>query len=125
MTSVRKKCSFRDIPLDTFCQMVESIYDCALDPTRWYKTVGMIAELSRCQHGALGVVDLDNVRNEMTFHVGLDDHTVRLYAEKYGAMNPHNVPLQLVPVGVVVTTAELVDEQDSWNADSIGNIGSH
>ena len=46
---------------------------------------------------ALGVVDLENVRNELTFHVGVDDRFVRLYAEKYGAMNPHNAPLQLCP----------------------------
>ena len=101
-----------DIPLETFSKVVEAVYDCALDPNLWHETVGLIAALCRCQHGALGVVDLDNVCNEMTFHVGLDDHTVRLYAEKYGAMNPHNVPLQLIPVGVVATTAELVDERE-------------
>jgi DNA-binding CsgD family transcriptional regulator/PAS domain-containing protein len=44
--------------------------------------------------------------------VGHDETVVRLYAEKYGAMNPHNVPLQLVPVGKVVTTPMLVDWQE-------------
>jgi len=101
-----------DVPLETFSKVIESIYDCALDPNHWGETIGIIAELCQCQHGALGVIDLENVRNELTFHVGVDEHFVRLYAEKYGAMNPHNAPLMLVPSGEVVTTADLVDEQE-------------
>ena len=46
------------------------------------------------------------------FQRGVEESYVRLYVEKYAALNPHSVPLQLVPVGKVVTHSMLVDEQE-------------
>jgi len=101
-----------DIPLETFSKVVEAVYDCALDPNRWQETIGMIIDLCRCHHGALGVIDLKNVHNEATFQVGHEERYLRLYEEKYAAMDPIVRPLQLVPVGTVVTRAMLVDEHE-------------
>ena len=38
-----------DVPLETFSKVVEAIYDCALDPTRWQNTIRLTAELCRSQ----------------------------------------------------------------------------
>jgi hypothetical protein len=37
---------------------------------------------------------------------------VRLYVEKYAAINPHSVPVQLLPKGKVATNSMLIDEQE-------------
>jgi DNA-binding CsgD family transcriptional regulator/PAS domain-containing protein len=101
-----------EIPLETFSKVVGSIYDCALDPNRWIDTAGMIAQLVGSEICLLGVHDMKNVHHGVTFHVGVEERYERLYAEKYGAINLYSVPLQLVPVGKVVTAGMLVAEQE-------------
>jgi DNA-binding CsgD family transcriptional regulator/PAS domain-containing protein len=101
-----------DLPLDAFSKVVEAIYDCALDPSRWQETVGVIAELCRSHYGFLGIVDLEEARNELTFHVGYDEHYQRLYEDTYGEMNPFTRRLQRLPTGVVATRAMLVDDKE-------------
>jgi DNA-binding NarL/FixJ family response regulator len=100
------------VPLEAFSKVVEAIYDCTLDPSRWQKSVGMIAELCGSHCGFLGVLDLENQRNELTFHVGYDEHYRRLHEDKYGAMSPYLRSLQLLPVGVVATRAMVLDEHE-------------
>jgi DNA-binding CsgD family transcriptional regulator/PAS domain-containing protein len=58
----------------------------------------------------LGVIDLENVRNELRFHVGHEEHYLRLYEEKYAAMNPYVSTFSLAPVGSVVSSAALLDD---------------
>ena len=101
-----------DIPHETFFKVVESVYDCALDPDRWQETVGMIAELCRSHYGFLGVIDSKTGHNELMFHVGYDEHYQRLYEDTYGEMNPFTRRLQRLPTGVVATRAMLVDENE-------------
>ena len=45
-----------EVPLETFSKVVEAIYDCALDPTRWQDTIRLIAELCRSQVCIIGVM---------------------------------------------------------------------
>ena len=101
-----------EIPLETFSKVVESIYDCALNPNRWIDTADMIAQLVGAEDCLLGVHDMKNVHHGVMFQRGVEERYVRLYAEKYAALNPHSVPLQLVPVGKVVTNGMLLDEQE-------------
>jgi DNA-binding NarL/FixJ family response regulator len=101
-----------EIPLETFSKVVEAIYDCALDPNRWIDTAGMIAQLVGSEICVLGVHDMKNVHHGVMFHVGVEERYERLYAEKYGAINPYSVPLQLRPVGKVVTAGMIVAEQE-------------
>jgi DNA-binding CsgD family transcriptional regulator len=101
-----------DLPLDAFSKIVEGIYDCALDPSRWQETIGVIAELCRSHYGFLGVVDLEEARNELTFQVGYDDHYQRLYEDTYGEMNPFTRRLQRLPIGTVATRGMLVDNNE-------------
>jgi len=98
------------VPLEAFSKVVEAIYDCTLDPSRWQETVGMIAELCRSHYAFLGIIDSKTGRNELTFHVGYDDYYRRLYEDTYGAISPYLRSLQLLPVGVVATRAMVLDE---------------
>jgi len=53
------------VPLEAFSKVVEAIYDCTFDPSRWQETVGMIAELCRSHYAFLGIIDLENQRNPL------------------------------------------------------------
>jgi DNA-binding NarL/FixJ family response regulator len=103
---------FIDTSPETFYQVVEAVYGCALDASRWQETVGMIAELCQSKCCVLGISDLKTGANELTFQVGCDEHYLRLHEEKYGALNPCLGPLQLVPVGTVVTSAMMIDDYE-------------
>ena len=59
-----------EIPLETFSKVVESIYDCALDPNRWIDTAGMIAQLVGAEDCLLGVHDMKNVHHGVMFRKG-------------------------------------------------------
>ena len=100
------------IPLETFSKVVELIYDCALNPNRWIDTADMIAQLVGAETWQLGVHDMKNVHHGVTFQRGAEERYERLYAEKYGALNPHSVPITLLPVGKVVTTRMILTEQE-------------
>jgi DNA-binding CsgD family transcriptional regulator/PAS domain-containing protein len=99
------------VPLETFSKVVESIYDCALDVSGWPETIGMIVELCRSINGILVVYDLKNRGGELTYHARVEEHYQQLH-NVYTPMNPHPVPLQLVPVGRVVTSGMLVDKHE-------------
>ena len=103
-----------EIPLETFSKVVELIYDCALNPNRWIDTADMIAQLVGAEICLLGVHDMKNVHHGVMFRPrGVDESYERLYAEKYAAINPHSVPITLLPVGKVVTTRhDQFDEQE-------------
>src|SRR5262245_54017297 len=97
-----------EIPLETFSKVVESIYDCALDPNRWIDATEMIAQLVGAEVCLLGVHD-----HAVMFRPrGVGERYERLYAEKYAAINPHSVPAKILPVGKVVTTGMIIDEQE-------------
>ena len=100
-----------DIPLETFSKVVEAIYDCAPDPSGWPKTLGMIAELLRSKVCGFVIVG-EGEHENLSFHVGVDEQYVRLYKETYAAINPHFGPLQLSPVGEVITTSMVLDERE-------------
>jgi DNA-binding CsgD family transcriptional regulator len=103
---VTKNGERQHIPAETFSKVIGAIYDCALDPSRWQETVGMIGELCRSEYCVLGVLDTRNERIELTFQVGFDESTYELMKRYIGA-------LQLLPVGAVATRAMLLaDDQE-------------
>jgi DNA-binding CsgD family transcriptional regulator/PAS domain-containing protein len=100
-----------DVPLETFSEVVESIYDCALDPSQWPETLNRIVGLCQSQFSTIGIVDLKHERDELTYQVGLKESDLKSWG-KYAHMNPYVAPLQLVPVGTVVTSAMLIDDHE-------------
>jgi hypothetical protein len=104
------------IPLETFSKVVESIYDCALNPNRWIDTAEMIAQLVGAESCVLCVKDLKHVRYAVISQAGADERYPRLWEEKYSALDPTMVPLQLLPVGRVETSHTLVEEHELRNS---------
>ena len=92
-----------DISLGTFSKVVEAVYDCALDPNRWHRTVREIANLSESRVCILGVHDYVNRRSELGYQWGYTEHYIRVHEEKYKDLDPLLIAGQLVPVGTVKT----------------------
>ena len=105
-----------DVPLETFSKVVESIYDCALEPARWHETVGMIVKLLGSNACTLAVHDMENYRDSATFTVGIAAHYVKLAEREYASMNPYPGPIQLLPVGTVATSAMLIPDHELWES---------
>ena len=105
-----------EVPLETFSKVVEAIYDCALDPTRWQDTIRLIAELCRSQVCIIGVHDYANGRSELAYNLGYEEQFIRLHEEKYAAMNPFWSAILMQPLGVVRTQAMLIDDHEFWES---------
>ena len=105
-----------EVPLETFSKVVEAVYDCALDPTRWQDTLVLIAELCRSQTCILTIHDLANERYELAYKVGhgYTDEFHRLHEEKYKVMNPLWPLVPMMPMGAVRTQAMLIDDREFW-----------
>jgi DNA-binding CsgD family transcriptional regulator/PAS domain-containing protein len=101
-----------EIPLASFSKVVEAVYDCALDTTRWHDTVRLIADLCASQICLLGVYDYQTRCGELTYQHGQSEHWIRLHEEKYRDFDPLFVAGQLVPVGVVKTQAMLIPDDE-------------
>ena len=104
------------VPLETFSKVVEAIYDCALDPTRWQDTIRLIAELCRSQVCIIGVHDYANGRSELAYNLGYEERFIRLHEEKYAAMNPFWGAILMQPLGMVTTQAMLIDDHEFWES---------
>ena len=104
------------VPLETFSKVVEAIYDCALDPTRWQDTIRLIAELCRSQVCIIGVHDYANGRSELAYNLGYEERFIRLHEEKYAAMNPFFGAILMQPLGMVRTQVMLIDDHEFWES---------
>jgi DNA-binding CsgD family transcriptional regulator/PAS domain-containing protein len=100
-----------EIPLETFSEVVETIYDCALDPSGWQRTLRRMIQLCQGISGVMGVHDLANRRNELTYSFGVHRDYQKLVS-KYAPMNPYPVPQSLIRVGTVITSDDLVDRSE-------------
>jgi DNA-binding CsgD family transcriptional regulator/PAS domain-containing protein len=65
-------------------QLIGSIYDCALDPSRWGKTLGEIRDMLDCRTAALGLLDRRRERILLNISVGIAPHW-REQMEKHAA----------------------------------------
>jgi DNA-binding CsgD family transcriptional regulator/PAS domain-containing protein len=111
------KRSKSEIPLKTFSKVVEAIYDCALDSTRWQNTIRLIAELCRSPTCIIAVHDYSSGRSELAYDVGgYEERFIRLHEEKYAAMNPFFGPLRLLSEGIVKTRAMLIDDAEFYES---------
>jgi hypothetical protein len=54
--------------------LIGSIYDCALDPSRWDQTLADVADAPDCQWLLLGLVDLSHHRFLLNKTVGVEQH---------------------------------------------------
>ena len=105
-----------DMSLEFFDEVIECVYDSALDPGRWRQAIGMISDLSRSHFGALAVIDLERNRHELAYDKGYSNHFRQLYEEKHGAMNPYLGRLMHLPIATVATQSMLIDDDEFANS---------
>jgi DNA-binding CsgD family transcriptional regulator/PAS domain-containing protein len=103
-----------EISLQTFSKVVEAVYDCALDPTRWDGTLRLISDLCESQVSQMSVHDYINGRTELAFGLAYSEHFIRLHEETYKAMNPFLSMLTMQPVGLVKTRAMFIDDREFY-----------
>src|SRR5262245_26254320 len=60
----------QEVPLETFSKVVEAVYDCALDHTRWQDTLRLTAELCHAQTCILTVADFAAGRYDLAYKWG-------------------------------------------------------
>lgn len=89
--------------------LVESIYDAGIDPSRWNDAVAGIRDFVGGQ--ACGVFSKDSISKFGVTHYycGADPHFIRLYADTHSKFDPLTV---LPPHGKVVSVPDLVDFED-------------
>jgi DNA-binding CsgD family transcriptional regulator/PAS domain-containing protein len=95
---------------------VGAIYDCALNPEHWPEAMRRITELTASAAMGMGIIDHKRTQNVRLYDYGYAEDDVRLYFEKYAAMNPFFVARLMFPVGEPVTDEMLVDEQEKLSS---------
>ncbi len=107
--------TFSSIPLETFSTVVESISDCALNQTCWPNVLSSITKLTRSNYGLLALIDAENERFELAYHIGYRPQFRKLFEEKYAASSPYIGRLKRLPLATVATRSMLIDDPDITN----------
>ena len=69
-------------------QVVEDIYDAALNSTRWKDTIAMIAEYVGGQAGGLALKDCQSKNVNVFYDVGFDRECIEVYLQTYSKFDP-------------------------------------
>jgi len=69
-------------------QVVEDIYDTALDSARWKDTIAKIAEFVGGQAGGLALKDCQSKNLNVFYDVGFDPECIEVYLETYSKFDP-------------------------------------
>jgi DNA-binding CsgD family transcriptional regulator/PAS domain-containing protein len=93
-------------------ETIGAIYDCAISPEHWPEALRKIAELTGSAAAGMGIVDHRLKQSVRLYDYGYQEDDLRIYHEKYGAMNPALVARLMFPVGEPVAGEMLVDEEE-------------
>jgi DNA-binding CsgD family transcriptional regulator/PAS domain-containing protein len=91
---------------------IGAIYDCALEPDHWPKAMQRVTELSASAAMGMGIIDHKHKHNVRLYEYGYEEGDMKIYYEKFAAMNPVFVARLIFPVGEPVTGEMLLDEQE-------------
>jgi hypothetical protein len=69
-------------------QVVEDIYDAALDSARWKDTIATIAEYVGGQAGGLALKDCQSKNVNVFYDAGFDKECIEVYLETYSKFDP-------------------------------------
>jgi PAS domain-containing protein len=69
-------------------EVVEDIYDTALDSARWKDTIGKIAAFVGGQAGGLALKDCQSKNLNVFYDVGFDPECIEVYLETYSRFDP-------------------------------------
>lgn len=99
------------ISLEEFSSLVADIYDAAVDPTLWDRTMERILSVSGGANGGLVLYDRQKRRRPRIIAAPtFDSAQVREYTEYYSQLDPHAPIREQSPAGVIVTGRALVTE---------------
>jgi DNA-binding CsgD family transcriptional regulator len=93
-------------------RLIESIYDCAIDPTLWANTLEEIAAALNSPAGTLAVSDFVTGTERALVYTGISEHYQALYREQYHICDLFGHPLILRPVDEPSTSEELVAKEE-------------
>ncbi|MDN3575000.1 helix-turn-helix transcriptional regulator [Methylobacterium longum] len=93
-------------------RLIESIYDCAIDPALWPSTLEEIAAVLNSPAGTLTVSDFITGTERGLVYVGISEHYQALYREHYHICDLFGHELILRPVDQPSTSEELVGEEE-------------
>ena len=93
-------------------RLIESIYDCAIDPNLWPSTLEEIAAAHNSMAGTLNVMDFVTGAERTLVHVGISDHYQALYRKCYQGCDVFAHSLLLHPVDQPATSEELAAEEE-------------
>jgi DNA-binding CsgD family transcriptional regulator len=92
--------------------LIESIYDCAIDPALWSSTLEQIAAAHDSPAGILSVADLVTDTERTLVYVGISEYYQMLYREEYHICDLFGHGLLLRPIDEPSTSEELVAENE-------------
>src|SRR5689334_7616935 len=90
-------------------ETIGAIYDCAVHPDHWPEALRQIVELTASAAGGMGIVDHQRKHSVRLYDYGYQEDDLRLYHEKYAAMNPALVARLMFPAGEPVAGEMLLD----------------
>jgi DNA-binding CsgD family transcriptional regulator len=96
--------------LEQFSGLVADIYDAALDPALWNRTLKHIFSVAGGNNAALVVYDRERRRRPQIIAANFDPAESRSYDEYYGQFDPLAPILGRTPVGVIVTARAVTTE---------------
>jgi PAS domain-containing protein len=104
------------LSLAAFSNVVESIYDCALNPDNWSPVLRSIAELIDSPKITMGMTDYARSREIRMYHHGIDEEYIKLYFQRYAAANPVLISGHMRPVGDVYTIGMVMDMDEFYES---------
>ncbi|HEY4847379.1 MAG TPA: hypothetical protein VIH87_06160 [Methylocella sp.] len=96
--------------LDQFSELVEDIYDAALDPSLWEQTLKRVVFAAGGNAGGLHVFGRRRGRRRMHIPANLDPVQRRKYDGYYGRLDPVASAMEQTHVGVIVTARAVTTE---------------
>jgi DNA-binding CsgD family transcriptional regulator len=93
-------------------RLIESIYDCAIDPALWPSTLEEIAAALYSPAGTLAVSDFVTGTERSLVYAGISEHYQALYREQYHLCDLFGHALILRPIDQPSTSEELVAEEE-------------
>ena len=76
--------------LERLSELIGAIYDCAVDPGRWDRTLSAMCDLLDCANGVLYVAEFPGEDHRLHKMVGIDSR----WAERLGGHGPDIAALQ-------------------------------
>ena len=103
----------RECSLEAFSKVVESIYDCALNPEHWRETLRLVAELTDTPKIAIGVMDYAQERLVYNVEYGHDPAYWQVYLGEF-AVNPLLIRSHQRLLGEVFTEKMLANRAEIY-----------